>query len=108
PTLYRTGRAARPPRTLRRPGVPPPTPSARSASACARLPLMMFTHVPLLVLLLRSGFLLLAGMALAPRGEAPAHVISGVVCASAWRSGGRIAPVVIAGRCSGLRSGPRQ
>ena len=46
-----TGREGRPrpPRTLRRPSVPPPAPSARSASACSRLPLMMFTHVPLLL-----------------------------------------------------------
>jgi len=49
PTLYTTtGRAARPPRTPRRLRVPPPTPSARSPSACSRLPLMLFTHVPLL------------------------------------------------------------
>jgi hypothetical protein len=31
-----------------------------------------------------------------------------VVLASALRSGGRIAPVVVTGRCVGLRSGPRQ
>src|SRR5215472_10609998 len=49
PRLDRTGMAARPPRTLRRPSVPLPTPSVRSASACFRLPLVMFTHVPLLV-----------------------------------------------------------
>src|SRR2546421_3695783 len=42
-----------------------------------------------------------------PRGEAPAHLICGVVLASASRSGGRVAPVVITGRCSGLRSGAR-
>src|ERR1700683_3330956 len=50
PTPYRTtGRAARPPRAPRRLRVPPPVPSARSASACCRFPLMMFTHVPLLL-----------------------------------------------------------
>src|SRR5215472_18838438 len=49
PRLDRTGMAARPPRTLRLPSVPLPTPSVRSASACFRLPLVMFTHVPLLV-----------------------------------------------------------
>jgi len=43
-----------------------------------------------------------------PRGEAPAGFICGVVLASASRSEGRVAPVVITGRCSGLRSGPRQ
>src|SRR5882762_9561236 len=45
PTLYRTGmagRAARPPRTLRRLRL---MPSARSASLCCDLRLMMFTHV---------------------------------------------------------------
>src|SRR6476661_2284423 len=48
PAPYRTtGRAARPPRTPRRLRVPPPAPSARSASACCRWPPMMFTHVPL-------------------------------------------------------------
>ena len=39
------------------------------------------------------------------RGEAPAHLICRVVLASASRSVGRVAPVVITGRCSGLRSG---
>src|SRR6266566_3040608 len=48
PRPDRTGMAARPPRTPRRPSVPLPTPSVGSASACCRLPLMMFTHVPLL------------------------------------------------------------
>jgi len=43
-----------------------------------------------------------------PRGEAPAGLICGVVLASASRSGEPVAPVVITGRCSGLRSGPRQ
>src|SRR5215831_2137400 len=45
----RTGTAARPPRTLRLPSVPLPTPSVGSASAFLRSPLVMFTHVPLLV-----------------------------------------------------------
>src|SRR5580692_581073 len=50
PTPYTTtGRAARPPRTPRRLRVPPPAPSGRSASARSRLPLTMFTHVPLLL-----------------------------------------------------------
>src|SRR4029077_10788164 len=43
-----------------------------------------------------------------PRGVAPAGFICVVVLASASRFGGRVAPVVITGRCSGLRSGPRQ
>src|SRR5215472_1618393 len=46
--LDRTGMAARPPRTLRRPSVPLSTPSVSSASACFRLPLVVFIHVPLL------------------------------------------------------------
>src|SRR5215467_3582375 len=45
----RTGTAARPLRTLRLPSVPPPTPFMGSASAFLRSPLVMFTHVPLLV-----------------------------------------------------------
>src|SRR5215468_10354879 len=47
--LDRTGMAAMPPRTLRRPSVPLPTPFVGSASAFFRSPLVMFTHVPLLV-----------------------------------------------------------
>src|SRR6266566_3034971 len=83
PTPYRTtGRAARPPRTPRRLRVPPPTPSARSASACCRLPLMMFTHVPLL---------------------SPS-----LVMAHGHASGGRIEPVLPPAGTPGLRSRPPQ
>jgi hypothetical protein len=42
------------------------------------------------------------------RGDALAHLICRVVLALASRSGGRVAPVAITGRCPGLRSGPRQ
>src|SRR5580704_14860306 len=83
PTPYRTtGRAARPLRAPRRLRFPPPTPSARSASACCRLPLMMFTHVPLL--------------------SPP------LVMAHGHASGVRIEPVLPPAGTPGLRSRPPQ